>query len=241
MSLLPGVPLDTVRDQLSAADRTGWLASWARQSRRCISCRHRVIRDWWPADWPAFVAGQRAVCQRTARLSLPAPWADQIPRFPDGVELSSRPPVLLHTEVMRQHLLTAEGAEGGMAADRLRARYAPVFVAEGDSRLPARALTAIGYRRDQPGADLRCRLLAWGIMHRYSNLPWRMRRLPERRRAVAIYGPTSSGKTALSLDVCEAAAGRGLRPVVLNADSRQVYAGMDIGTRTIKPPQMRGF
>jgi len=73
------------------------------------------------------------------------------------------------------------------------------------------------------------------------NLTWGMRRLPERRRAVAIYGPTSSGKTALSLDVCEAAAERGLRPVVLNADSRQVYTGMDIGTSKIKPSHMRGF
>jgi tRNA dimethylallyltransferase len=64
---------------------------------------------------------------------------------------------------------------------------------------------------------------------------------PARRSAVAIYGPTSSGKTALSLDVCEAASERGLRPVVLNADSRQVYVGMDIGTSKIKPSQMRGF
>ncbi|MGH3255571.1 MAG: tRNA (adenosine(37)-N6)-dimethylallyltransferase [Streptosporangiaceae bacterium] len=64
---------------------------------------------------------------------------------------------------------------------------------------------------------------------------------PARRCAVAIYGPTSSGKTALSLDVCEAASELGLRPVVLNADSRQVYVGMDIGTSKIKPSQMRGF
>jgi tRNA dimethylallyltransferase len=77
-------------------------------------------------------------------------------------------------------------------------------------------------------------------MHRYSNLTWRVR-LPGRRPAVAIYGPTSSGKTALSLEVCEAASGRGLRPVVLNADSRQVYACMDIGTSKIKPSQTRGF
>jgi len=62
-----------------------------------------------------------------------------------------------------------------------------------------------------------------------------------RRRAVAIFGPTSSGKTALSLDVCAAASERGLRPVVLNADSRQVYAGLDIGTSKIRPSQMRGF
>ncbi len=64
---------------------------------------------------------------------------------------------------------------------------------------------------------------------------------PALRRAVAIYGPTSSGKTALSLDVCEAASERGLRPVVLNADSRQVYVGLDIGTSKIRPSQMRGF
>jgi tRNA dimethylallyltransferase len=76
-------------------------------------------------------------------------------------------------------------------------------------------------------------------MHRYSNFTWWMRRLPERRRAVAIYGPTSSGKTALSLDVCEAASERGLRPVVLNADSRHVYVGLDIGTSKIKPSDAR--
>ena len=64
---------------------------------------------------------------------------------------------------------------------------------------------------------------------------------PTCRHAVALYGPTSSGKTELSLDVCEAASERGLRPVVLNADSRQVYVGMDIGTSKIKPSQMRGF
>jgi tRNA dimethylallyltransferase len=64
---------------------------------------------------------------------------------------------------------------------------------------------------------------------------------PARRPGIALYGPTSSGKTALSLDVCEAASERGLRPVVLNADSRQVYTGMDIGTSKIRPSQMRGF
>ena len=98
--------------------------------------------------------------------------------------------------------------------------------------------------REEPftaGADLRGRLLTWGIMHRYTNLTRRLGRPPGRRPAVAIYGPTSSGKTALSLEVCEAAAEHGLHPVVLNADSRQVYAGMDIGTSKIKPSQMRGF
>jgi hypothetical protein len=59
MSRLPGIPLDTVRDQLSAADRD----RLAGQLGETIAALHQlpppVIRDRWPADWPAFVAGQR--------------------------------------------------------------------------------------------------------------------------------------------------------------------------------------
>jgi hygromycin-B 7''-O-kinase len=103
--------------------------------------------------------------------------------------------VLLHTEVMREHLLTAEGPGGAWRlsglidfepAMRGEREYefvgVGVFVAEGDGRFLARTLTAYGYNRDRLGADLRRRLLAWGILHRYSNLTWWMRRLPEPTR-----------------------------------------------------------
>lgn len=46
-----------------------------------------------------------------------------------------------------------------------------VFVAEGDARFLARMLAAYGYSRDQFGPGLRRRLLAWGILHKYSHLP----------------------------------------------------------------------
>ena len=50
MSRLPGVPADTVRDQLSAADRD----MLAGQLGETIATLHQlpppVIRDWWPAD-----------------------------------------------------------------------------------------------------------------------------------------------------------------------------------------------
>ncbi|MEP7214996.1 MAG: tRNA (adenosine(37)-N6)-dimethylallyltransferase MiaA [Anaerolineaceae bacterium] len=45
------------------------------------------------------------------------------------------------------------------------------------------------------------------------------------RRLVAIVGPTASGKSAIALEL----AGR-LGGEIVNADSRQVYRGMDIGT-----------
>jgi hypothetical protein len=62
MSRLPGVPLDTVWDQPSAVDQDR-LAGWLSET---IAALHQlpppVIRD----GWPAFVAGQRAVCQRNS-------------------------------------------------------------------------------------------------------------------------------------------------------------------------------
>jgi tRNA dimethylallyltransferase len=42
---------------------------------------------------------------------------------------------------------------------------------------------------------------------------------------VVIVGPTAAGKTALSIELAEAAGGE-----IISADSRQIYRGMDIGT-----------
>ena len=53
---------------------------------------------------------------------------------------------------------------------------------------------------------------------------------------VAIVGPTAAGKTSLSLDVAEALGGE-----IVNTDSMQVYAGMDIGTAKLPPAERRGI
>jgi tRNA dimethylallyltransferase len=45
------------------------------------------------------------------------------------------------------------------------------------------------------------------------------------RRVVAIVGPTASGKSAIALELAERLGGE-----IVNADSRQVYRGMDVGT-----------
>ncbi len=196
MSRLPGVPLDTVWNQITAAGRD----RLARQLGETIAALHQLppphIDDWQPSDWPAFVAGQRAQCvSEQQALGLPALWADQIPGFLDGIALPPRPPVLLHTEVMRQHLLVTEDQEDAwqlsglidfepaMRGDR-EYEFVGVgaFVAEGDARFLAQTLTSYGYQPEQLGPDLRRRLLALGILHKYSNLSWWMQRLPEPAR-----------------------------------------------------------
>jgi tRNA dimethylallyltransferase len=53
---------------------------------------------------------------------------------------------------------------------------------------------------------------------------------------VAVVGPTAAGKTALSLDLAEAMGGE-----IVNTDSMQVYAAMDIGTAKLPAGERRGI
>ncbi len=53
--------------------------------------------------------------------------------------------------------------------------------------------------------------------------------------AIAIVGPTASGKTALSIALAKKFSGE-----VISADSRQVYRGMDIGTAKVTSQEMDG-
>jgi tRNA dimethylallyltransferase len=52
---------------------------------------------------------------------------------------------------------------------------------------------------------------------------------------VAIVGPTAAGKTALSLELAHRLGGE-----VINADSMQLYRGMDIGTAKLRPADREG-
>lgn len=57
----------------------------------------------------------------------------------------------------------------------------------------------------------------------------------KRPKILVILGPTASGKSALSVDLA-----RKFNGEVISADSRQVYAGLDIGTGKIIKHEMRG-
>ncbi|MDQ3430842.1 MAG: tRNA (adenosine(37)-N6)-dimethylallyltransferase MiaA [Actinomycetota bacterium] len=54
-------------------------------------------------------------------------------------------------------------------------------------------------------------------------------------RVVAVVGPTASGKSDLAVALARALGGE-----VVNADSMQLYAGMDIGTAKLTPTERRG-
>jgi tRNA dimethylallyltransferase len=53
---------------------------------------------------------------------------------------------------------------------------------------------------------------------------------------IAVVGPTAAGKSALSLDLAHELGGE-----VVNADSMQLYRGMDIGTAKLSVPERQGI
>ena len=59
------------------------------------------------------------------------------------------------------------------------------------------------------------------------------------QRVVAIVGPTATGKSDLAIAVSRALSATGRRAEIVNADSMQLYRGMDIGTAKL-PPTARG-
>lgn len=56
------------------------------------------------------------------------------------------------------------------------------------------------------------------------------------RRLVVVAGPTGTGKSELALDLAQRLDGE-----IVNADSMQLYRGMDIGTAKLPPDQRRGI
>ncbi len=60
------------------------------------------------------------------------------------------------------------------------------------------------------------------------------------RPLVVVTGPTGSGKTSLSIELALALKGEGIAAEIINADSRQCYKLMDIGTAKITTEEMQG-
>jgi len=58
-------------------------------------------------------------------------------------------------------------------------------------------------------------------------------------RVVAVVGPTAAGKSDLAIDLA-ASLGDGVAEII-NADSMQLYRGMDIGTAKVAPAERRGI
>ncbi|MFD7449463.1 aminoglycoside phosphotransferase family protein [Kitasatospora sp. NPDC059827] len=144
-----------------------------------------------PGDWPAFLARQRAgALARQRGHGLPEAWLEQIPDFLATAPLPATPQrALLHTEFMREHLITAPADgwrltglidfEPAMVGDPAYDLVAVgLFTTHADPQLLGRLLTAYG-RPFEPRL-----LMAYTLLHAYSNLPWYLRELKPSARTL---------------------------------------------------------
>jgi len=192
MERLHGEGLATAWPRLGGYDRERLLAALGEALAALHAIRHPLLETLAPPDWGAFVTEQRAsAVERQRAKGLDAAWLAQLPAF---LESLPREPaaerVLLHTEVMREHLLVRQGARGwelsGLFDFEPAMRGAPeyelasvgVFVSRGDPRLLGTLLRSYGYREADLDEALARRLLGYAIVHRYSNLRWYLERLP---------------------------------------------------------------
>ncbi|WP_026923890.1 phosphotransferase family protein [Glycomyces arizonensis] len=138
-----------------------------------------------PPDWRAFVAEQRSTAvERQRSLGLCEPWLEQIPAFLESVRLvHGDGRSLLHTEVMREHLLVDPRTwapsglfdfEPAMIGDGAYEFAAVgVYTALGDTRFLDRIMAAYG-RAFTPDE-----VLAQLLLHIEGNLPRYFKILPE--------------------------------------------------------------
>jgi len=191
MTRLSGSRLVEVWPALSSADRDRLADTLGQSVAALHAIDTRPLAGFTP-DWDSFLPAQRAsAAERQRAGGLETRWVDRI----DAYLTRWMPPpdprrVLLHTELMREHLMI-DGAAGQaycsgvfdfepamIGAPEYDFASFGLFVACGDGRFLRRALLAYGYRPDQLDEDLQYRLLAYALLHRYSKLRWYLERLP---------------------------------------------------------------
>lgn len=147
-------------------------------------------------EWTDFVRHQAERCVRQQRRNgLAEEWVEQIPGFlasQDLRALAEAPQALLHTEIMREHVLVREGRAGwelGGLFDFEPARLGAaeydvasvgVFLAAGEPELLRAYLRGYGYADRLLTDALQERFMVYTLLHRYSNLRWYLERLPAR-------------------------------------------------------------
>ncbi|MFD4654471.1 phosphotransferase family protein [Kitasatospora sp. NPDC058444] len=199
MSRLPGEGLAPAWPRVPRPDRE----RIARECGEALAALHALDPEpladtLGPGDWQAFLARQRAgAVARQRERGLAEDWLEQIPDFLAVAPLPTEPlpaeplpteplpaaeRALLHTEFMREHLLTDPAGgwrltglidfEPAMIGDPAYDLVAVgLFTTRADPHLLGLLLDAYG-RRFEPGL-----LMAYTLLHVYSNLPWYLREL----------------------------------------------------------------
>lgn len=187
MSRLPGLSVAEAWPRLTGAEQDRIISESAQTLAALHAMDFKPLTDIvGPSDWSAFLRRQRArVLQQHSTNGVTEPWLSLIPGFLDSVPLpASTELALLHTEFMREHL-TIDMRDGRRLTGLFD--FEPVmigdpaydfastglFVTRGDARQLRRFYEAYGRAPHDPD-----QLLAYTLLHVYSDLPLYMHQLP---------------------------------------------------------------
>ena len=195
MDRLPGESLGDAWPELSAGDRATVCEAMGRAVGRLHALPTESLGLPGPA-WPDFLRRQAAKCvERQRAHGLAEHWLEQIPGFLASVELPREEPVLLHTEVMRDHTLVRRNASGWevsgvfdfepamLGAREYEFASVGIFLTGGDPALFRAFLRGYGYGDADPDPDFPRRVMAYALLHRYSILTWYLDTVPPRSAA----------------------------------------------------------
>ena len=140
-------------------------------------------------DWSRFMQEQHdSGRERQAAQGLESRWLEQVEKFLERwYPADDGRRVLLHTEVMREHLLVVQKHDtwqlsglfdfepAMVGAPEYEFASVGLFVTCAEPGLFGVALDAYGLRRDDA---FPFRVMAYALLHRYSNLRWYLERLP---------------------------------------------------------------
>jgi len=187
MTRLKGQTLAEAWDTIEVHDRVRLI----REAGEALAALHATATDGLSSlavDWPRFMEAQRASCRdRQVAKGLASPWADGIDDFlarwaPDGGDTRA----LLHTEIMREHLLVErrEGAwhlsglidfeDAMLGAPEYDFASAGIFLTAAEPGFLRVLLEAYGGESDD---ELPMRIMAYALLHKYGNLRWYLERL----------------------------------------------------------------
>lgn len=197
MEQLAGTSLGATWDQIPEEER----GSLCRRLGEALARQHSLPIE--PLvlpgpEWADFLSRQAESCvERQRTQGLAEHWLAQIPCFLASVDLPVHERVLLHTEIMRDHVLVeCEGEEwvvsgvfdyepAMLGAPEYEFGSVGIFLSGGDPALFRAFLLGYGYTEADLTADLQRRILAHTLLHRYSNMKWYLETIPP-KTAVAL-------------------------------------------------------
>lgn len=144
-------------------------------------------------EWTDFLSWQAESCvERQRTHGLAEHWLTQIPSFLASVDLPVEERALLHTEIMRDHVLVErEGEEwvisgvfdyepAMLGAPEYEFASIGVFLSQGNPALFRAVLLGYGYAEADLSLEFQRQILAYALLHRYSNMKWYLETVPPR-------------------------------------------------------------